>query len=88
MRPGIEPTVSWFLVEFVSAAPRRELLFFFFIFFLWVLPTSTWTFLVATIWGLVPDLPFAKKKSDYEEKPIKFSLGSLWSAAAEEINLF
>ena len=25
-RPGIEPTTSWFLVGFVSAAPRRELL--------------------------------------------------------------
>ena len=25
-RPGIEPTTSWFLVRFVSAAPRQELL--------------------------------------------------------------
>ena len=25
MRPGIEPTTSWFLVRFVSAAPRWEL---------------------------------------------------------------
>ena len=24
LRPGIEPTTSWFLVGFVSAAPRRE----------------------------------------------------------------
>ena len=24
-RPGIEPTISWFLVGFISAAPRREL---------------------------------------------------------------
>ena len=24
-RPGIEPTTSWFLVRFVSAAPQREL---------------------------------------------------------------
>ena len=24
-RPGIEPAIPWFLVEFVSAAPRREL---------------------------------------------------------------
>ena len=26
VRPGIEPTTSWFLVRFVSAAPRQELL--------------------------------------------------------------
>ena len=26
VRPGIEPSTSWFLVGFVSAAPRRELL--------------------------------------------------------------
>ena len=26
-RPGIEPVTSWFLVRFVSIAPRRELLF-------------------------------------------------------------
>ena len=25
MRSGIEPPTSWFLVRFVSAAPRREL---------------------------------------------------------------
>ena len=27
MRPGIEPTTSWFLVGFISAAPQRELPF-------------------------------------------------------------
>ena len=34
MRPGIEPTTSWFLVEFVSTAPQQELQhpFFFFSF--------------------------------------------------------
>ena len=26
-RSGIEPTISWFLVRFISAAPQRELLF-------------------------------------------------------------
>ena len=26
MRPGIESATSWFLVRFVSAAPRQELL--------------------------------------------------------------
>ena len=25
-KPGIEPAISWFLVRFVSAAPRQELL--------------------------------------------------------------
>ena len=25
MRPGIEPTISWFLVRFVSTGPRQEL---------------------------------------------------------------
>ena len=32
-RPGIKPAASWFLVGFVSAAPRQELrkVFFFFI---------------------------------------------------------
>ena len=25
MRAGIEPAISWFLVEFISAAPRQEL---------------------------------------------------------------
>jgi len=35
-RPGIEPTTSWFLIRFVSAAPQQELLkFFFFFFFFW-----------------------------------------------------
>ena len=29
-RPGIEPATSWFLVGFISAAPRQELLCFFF----------------------------------------------------------
>ena len=33
MRPGIEPKISWFLVGFISAAPRRELLYFFFCLF-------------------------------------------------------
>ena len=28
-RPGIKPATSWFLVRFVSTAPRRELLVFF-----------------------------------------------------------
>ena len=27
-RPGIEPATSWFLVRFISAAPRWEVLFF------------------------------------------------------------
>ena len=31
VRSGMEPTTSWFLVGFVSAAPRRELLKWFFI---------------------------------------------------------
>ena len=40
-RPGIKPTTSWFLVWFISTAPRQEQLifffsfFFFFFFFLW-----------------------------------------------------
>ena len=29
VRPGIEPTTSWFLVGFMSTAPRWELLLFF-----------------------------------------------------------
>ena len=29
-RPRIQPTISWFLVRFISTAPRRKLLFFFF----------------------------------------------------------
>ena len=34
-RPGIEPSTSWFLVGFISAAPQWELLHtFFFLFFL------------------------------------------------------
>ena len=32
MRPGIEPSTSWFLVRFVSTALRWELLFSFFLF--------------------------------------------------------
>ena len=30
-KAGVEPAVSWFLVGFISAAPRRELLFSFFL---------------------------------------------------------
>ena len=33
VRPGLEPTSSWILVRFVSAAPQWELLFFLFFFF-------------------------------------------------------
>ena len=33
VRPGLEPTSSWILVRFVSAAPQWELLFFFLFFF-------------------------------------------------------
>ena len=33
VKPGIEPTTSWFLVGFISAAPQWELSLFFFFFF-------------------------------------------------------